>query len=520
MVDRDNAPNDMVFSSVIFLLLFLPVVLVVYHVLFLPARLGWAPAVWRRAANLFLLLVSLVFYFWGEQYLVWIVLASTMIDYVCGLIISGGLSRKPILKLRRRAERRWSQRLGLVLSICSNLAFLCYFKYVNFGVDAAAGALQSVGLGADWAGNIGRIALPLGISFYTFQSMSYTIDVYRGQVRATRNLIDFACYVTMFPQLVAGPIVRYRQVRAQLVQRMVSFDQFASGARRFAIGLGKKVLIANTVALAADKIFALPTAELTTPLAWLGLVAYTLQIFFDFSGYSDMAIGLGRMLGFEFPENFNYPYVARSIQDFWRRWHISLSTWFRDYLYIPLGGNRRSGARTYANLVTVFFLCGLWHGAAWPFVLWGLFHGLFLVIERAGLGKVLARYRAVGHVYALAVILCGWVLVRCETLSQAGDYFQALVGLGAGFGVGPEAAAYLTNDLWFALIAGVILSMPTVPVLERMHSRSLMNRPGPGARRERLVVDILRGVGLGLILLVSVMAVSSDTYNPFIYYRF
>ncbi|HSR88566.1 MAG TPA: MBOAT family O-acyltransferase, partial [Pontiella sp.] len=313
----------MVFSSIFFLFFFLPVVLLIYHLLFLPVSLKHRKAaVWRHMANLFLLFASLLFYFWGEQWLTWIVIASTLIDYTCGLLISGAFHKGRIEMLEEDAPRTPVQKAGLILSLCSNMAFLAFFKYFNFGIDTYNALMPD----ALQATDVMKITLPLGISFYTFQSMSYTIDVYRGHVKATRNMIDFASFVTLFPQLVAGPIVRYRDIAEQLVHRTMTSALFASGVNRFIIGLGKKVLIANTVARSADMIFELPAEQLTTPLAWVAVVCYTLQIYYDFSGYSDMAIGLGRMLGFEFLENFNYPYIARSIQDFWRRWHISLST--------------------------------------------------------------------------------------------------------------------------------------------------------------------------------------------------
>jgi len=318
----------MVFSSVIFVLFFMPVVLGGYFILAAPAILGSRRKLWWRISNLFLLISSLVFYFWGEKFLVWIIITSTLIDYVCGLVISGALGGGGIEPLEPNTPRNLRQKAGLVASVCSNLTFLAVFKYFNFGVDSFNHVVSTLGLSALAWGDAIRITLPLGISFYTFQSMSYTIDVYRGRVRATRNLIDFACYVTMFPQLVAGPIVRYRDVAEQLRTRVVGWSLFASGVNRFIIGLAKKLLIANTVSVAAEEILALPTAQLQPGIAWLGIVCYTIQIYFDFSGYSDMAIGLGRMLGFTFPENFNYPYISQSMREFWQRWQIiSTSRW-------------------------------------------------------------------------------------------------------------------------------------------------------------------------------------------------
>lgn len=512
----------MVFSSIVFLFLFLPVVLVVYHLLFLPVRFGVQERFFRKTANLFLLAVSLAFYFWGENFLVWIILASTAIDFFCGLLISGGFQRQGVQLLDPNQPRAPLQKAGLLFSIVTNLALLGFFKYFNFGVYNYNRGMDWFGLsGLQWA-DAPTILLPLGISFYTFQSMSYTIDVYRGQVRATRDPIDFACYVTLFPQLVAGPIVRYRDVALQLVSRKVSSKLFASGVNRFVIGLAKKVLIANTVAVGADKVFALPGEELTFALAWFGVVCYTLQIYFDFSGYSDMAIGLGRMFGFEFHENFNYPYIARSVQEFWRRWHISLSTWFRDYLYIPLGGSRGSEGRTYLNLVTVFFLCGLWHGASFTFVAWGLFHGFFLVLERMGLGRFLERRPAAfGHLYTLLVVMGGWVLFRCAgKFSQAIDFYLAMIGLGRGDGIDHGLDLYLTPDIALAILLGFLFSMPVLPGLNRIVRRRLKVLDGFPRMAGEIGLSLARMASLAALLTLSALWLSSGTHNPFIYFRF
>lgn len=510
----------MVFSSITFLFLFLPIVLCLYHVFFLPVTLGLWPGFWRRASNFFLLAASLLFYFWGETYLVWIIVSSTLINYVCGLMISGAWRGGEIRALTPGGSRSAVQKLGLTASIVSNLAFLGFFKYFNFGVgnyNQLASALSLSSL--QWQDAM-KVALPLGISFYTFQSMSYTIDVYRGQVKATRNFVDFACYVTLFPQLVAGPIVRYRDVAGQLLTRMVSVERFASGVSRFVFGLGKKVLLANTAAIAADKVFALPAADLSPGMAWMGALAYTLQIYFDFSGYSDMAIGLGRMFGFEYLENFNYPYVARSVQDFWRRWHISLSTWFRDYLYVPLGGSRKSAGRTYFNLVTVFLLCGLWHGASWTFVVWGLYHGVFLVIERLGLGRMLAgRNRLLVHLYTLLVVVVGWVLFRCETFSQAVSFLGAMAGVTGHSGLYP-VARFFTAEVQIAMLAGAVLATPVFPWMVRNQRRLLVGDAGGLGPAVNLTLQGVRVVSLAAILAVSAMWLASGTHNPFIYFRF
>ncbi|MCD6326875.1 MBOAT family protein [bacterium] len=511
----------MVFSSVTFAFLFLPLVLAIYHLIFLPVTLGWRPRLFRRMANLFLLFTSLAFYFAGEQFLVWIVITSTLIDYICGLIISGGIFGKKIEKLPVEGKRTRLQKLGLIGSICSNLAFLGFFKYFNFGIANYNRIVGILGLDSLLWHDVMYIALPLGISFYTFQSMSYTIDVYKGHVKATKNIIDFACYVTMFPQLVAGPIVRYRDVAQQLVTRVISRAEFASGVNRFMIGFAKKILVANTVSVPADAIFALPLHELTTGLAWLGVLSYTVQIYFDFSGYSDMAIGLGRMFGFEFLENFKHPYISRSIKEFWRRWHVSLSFWFRDYLYISLGGSKRGTGWTYINLVTVFFLCGLWHGASWTFVIWGFYHGAFLVVERLGLLTLLGKCnRSVQHIYTMIVVMGGWVLFRSETFPQSMAFFKAMAGFGASGPNTLKLAHHLTNQVQLALIAGAVFSIPIAPWFTRKLGEFVQaNRDGSGHTVE-LAFQFARVVGIAIIAILSTLYLASGTYNPFIYFRF
>ncbi len=511
----------MVFSSIIFVFFFLPIVLAGYYLLSLPALVGFAPKFWRQMSNLFLLLASLVFYFWGENFLIWIIITTTSIDYICGLLISGGLYRRKIQKLEIGAPRTRLQKLGLLISICSNLGFICVFKYFNFGVDSYNNLVTELGLSAFRWNDAIRITLPLGISFYTFQSMSYTIDVYRGYMRATRNLINFACYVTMFPQLVAGPIIRYKDVAKQLVHRAATRSLFVSGISRFILGLGKKVIIANTVAVPAEKIFALPANDLTTGVAWLGVVCYTLQIYFDFSGYSDMAIGLGRMFGFEFRENFDYPYISKSMREFWRRWHISLSTWFRDYLYIPLGGSHRSTERTYFNLIVVFFLCGLWHGAYWTFVVWGLYHGLFLILERLWLGEFLAkRHAVISQTYTLLVIMCGWVIFASDTFSHAISFLAAMSGFAKVSGTAHSVSWYLSRDVRIALIIGIVFSMPVLPALDECWKKFMISRKGMLKTTLELQFSFVYVIGLSLVLVISLMLLSAGTHNPFIYFRF
>ncbi len=511
----------MVFSSIIFVFFFLPIVIVGYFAIVAPALLGSRRRFWWRVSNLFLLGSSLVFYFWGERSLTLVIIVSTLVNYVCGLVISGAYRSGDIRQLTPGEPRQWHQKAGLVASIGANLTVLGIFKYFNFGVESFNNLMTALGLsGLVWHDAV-RITLPLGISFYTFQSMSYTIDVYRGQVRATRSLIDFACYVTMFPQLVAGPIVRYRDIAGQLRSRTVTWGLFASGVDRFVIGLAKKLLIANTISVAAEEIFALPTSSLSPSVAWFGAVCFAIQIYFDFSGYSDMAIGLGRMLGFSFPENFNYPYISRSMREFWQRWHISLSVWFRDYLYIPLGGNRRSPARTYLNLTIVFTLCGLWHGASWTFVVWGLYHGFFLVLERVWLEGFLARrHPLVRQAYTLLTILCGWVIFASPGLIHAGGFFAAMLGIAADAGAARELEWYLTREVRIALIAGIVFSMPVLPALAEALSETSARLRGAAHSIAGLAMSTCRLLYLCALLVLCAMFLSAGTHNPFIYFRF
>ena len=498
----------MVFSSVVFLFLFLPVCLLVYHFLFLPVTIGHRTSVfWRHLSNFFLLATSLLFYFWGEGWLVLVLVVSTVIDYFCGLLIGGFFNSGRVSQLDESTPRTGFQRAGLIVSIASNLAVLLFFKYFNFGVDSLNAILPP-----HWRfHNVLQITLPLGISFYVFQSMSYTIDVYRGHVRATRNLVDFLCYVVLFPQLVAGPIIRYCDVAQQLVHRTISTDLFVSGINRFCIGLGKKVLIANTVAKACDKILELPSDQMTTPLAWIMVVCYALQIYYDFSGYSDMAIGLGRMLGFQFLENFNYPYISKSIQEFWRRWHISLSTWFRDYLYIPLGGSRLGTRRTYLNLFIVFFICGLWHGANWAFVIWGLYHGVFLILERTAFGRWQKSLpRIIQHLYTLLIVMTGWILFATESYSQTLNIIKSMWGF-APSTAELYTAEFFPKDVQTAIVFGLLFSMPVWQYLKTFSE----TRPKIAA-----TFKILQPAVILILLIFSSMALASGTHNPFIYFRF
>jgi len=505
----------MVFSSTTFLFLFLPVVLLLYHgVFFLPIHLGSRSRKWIQLSNAFLLLASLLFYYWGERHLVLLFIGTTAVDFFAALLISRAMLRTNGGTADPARRRTAWQRALLAAAIGVNLSILFLFKYFSFTAGAANALLKPTGLQIPAY----QLTLPLGISFFIFHSMSYTIDVYRGQVSPTRNFIDYACYVLMFPQLVAGPIVRFSYVAKALVWRTISPSYFARGVSQFVIGLSKKVLIANIVGEATDRIFVLPADQLSPATAWLAVWAYTIQIYFDFSGYSDMAIGLGRMFGFELPLNFDYPYTAKSIREFWRRWHISLSTWFRDYLYIPLGGSERGQWQTARNLIFVFFLCGLWHGAKWTFVAWGLYHGFFLVLERnEKISALLERHSWFGRIYTLLAVAVGWVLFRSDSFTQAIAFLRAMAGMGSSHSY--PIQWFLRPETFLALMFGTILSAPIVPALAAWLDKIL--REMRGAPNYWIpAVSNLQVAALAALLFVCAIQVVSGTYNPFIYFRF
>ncbi len=483
----------MVFSSPLFLFLFLPVVLTVYFLL---------PGL--RARNAWLLIASLFFYAWGEVGFILLLLVSTLVNFLLGQ----WLERSVETTLRRKI---------VTLAVILNVGFLSFFKYTSLLLTSLNLPLKLFGLDALPAS---PIALPIGISFFTFHALSYIIDIYRRKWPAARNPGDVALYIFFFPQLVAGPILRWNSIAPQLEQRNYTRSNFAEGVRRFIGGFAKKMIIANAVAVPADQIFALPANELSAPVAWLGIICYTIQIYFDFSGYSDMAVGLGKMFGFRFIENFNFPYIAQSIKEFWRRWHISLSSWFRDYVYSPLGGNRVSVARNHLNLVMVFFLCGLWHGASWTFVAWGLFHGFFLVLEKTAWGGVLEKLpRPLRHFYAIFVIMMGWVLFRADTFSGAGSFFAALFGTGMA-GQSQPWHRYATHEVVSALCLGIVFSLPLWDSLKNVGVRISERFP---ARERKIFVGVFLAIEIILALialLISVAWLAGGTYNPFIYFRF
>ncbi|MGI6239277.1 MAG: MBOAT family O-acyltransferase [Christensenellales bacterium] len=457
----------MVFASPIFLFAFLPAALLLCYL----AGATRKP----DARNAALFLFSMLFYAWGEPVYVLVMAVSIAVNHLF-------------------AQRVRTSRAAYAAGIAFNLALLGTFKYLDMLIESANWALK---LNLPLSG----IALPIGISFYTFQTMSYLIDVRRGDVDAQRNPLRFATYVVMFPQLIAGPIVRYVDISRELGAVDIGMDSAAAGVRRFCVGLAKKALIANSAAEIADAAFG-AHAQLSFDAAWLGVIAYAVQIYFDFSGYSDMAIGMGRMLGFRFLENFDYPYIARSVREFWRRWHISLSTWFRDYLYIPLGGSRKGSLRTARNLVIVFALCGLWHGASWSFVIWGLWHGIFLCFERIPAVKraLSGALGGIARVYTLLVVLIGWVLFRADTLGQAMEYLQRMFSL--NFGAGMDAGTLLDWRKGVLLVIGILFC-------------AKWRRPRAGAW-----TDVAYTIASFALLILSMLSLAGGTYNPFIYFRF
>ena len=471
----------MVFSSFPFLCIFLPVVFALHTAI--PKT---------KVRNWLLLAASLVFYGYGEPVYVLLLIASGIVNFFIGK----GLEKR----------RKWL----LVLGVLFNLSLLVVFKYAGFLLGEVNRLLpESAAL------PIPQLVLPIGISFYTFQILSYLIDVYRGETAAQENFVSLLLYISFFPQLIAGPIVKYHDVADQIRYRKVEAENIKNGILRFITGLGKKVLIANGMAVIADAVYALEPSAVGAAAAWMGSLAYMFQIYFDFSGYSDMAIGLGLMFGFRFRENFNYPYAAVSVRDFWRRWHISLSSWFREYLYIPLGGNRKGEARTYLNLYIVFLATGIWHGANWTFLLWGLYHGTFLVLERLEMVPFV-RKKWLGAIYTFLVAFIGWILFRSDTAAQALTIIKALFGFGAAGGESYAlAAGFLTPYYIFLYIDAFVLALPLFKSLGNLIWMKTAARPGSAYAWE-----IFMMLGSAVILVLCLMQLASDSYNPFIYFRF
>lgn len=471
----------MVFSSVLFLFRFLPIFMICYFL------------VPRKMKNLVLFLGSLVFYAWGEPVYIFLMLFSTISDYVWGRLIE-------------EYRGKDHSRIFLLCSIGINLFILGFFKYADF-------LLQTVNTVFGTSIPLLKLPLPIGISFYTFQTMSYVIDVYRGDTKAQRNILQFGVYVTMFPQLIAGPILKYHQVERYLQDRWTDLDAISYGAKRFVTGLAKKVLLANNLGLLWKQVTELGTDQMSVLMAWLGIAAFALQIYFDFSGYSDMAIGLGAVLGFHFPENFNYPYVATSVKDFWHRWHISLSTWFKEYVYIPLGGNRKGLPRQLFNILVVWMLTGIWHGAGWNFLFWGLWFAFFLILEKLFLGEVLESVPKVfGRVYTLAAVLISWVFFALESPGEILAYLQAMFGMN---GVGPvnSLAMFLSNEY---LVLLVIALVACLPLGSRLVHALKSSKTGSAMALYRLGEKVIPAV----LLLLSVAYIVDASYNPFLYFRF
>lgn len=460
----------MVFSSLIFLFLFLPVVLICYYSLD------------NRFRNYVLLMASLFFYAWGEPKYIYLMIFSILVNYYFGL--------------KMEDNPKSNRRLWLFVSVIFNLSLLIVFKY------------------ADFLFGIKGISLPLGISFFTFQIMSYVIDVYRKEAKVQKNIFNLALYISLFPQLVAGPIVRYQTVEQQINNRGHSLDKFAGGVNRFIFGLSKKVILANQLGLVVDEVFAKNIANLSIVESWIGIICYTFQIYFDFCGYSDMAIGLGKMFGFDFLENFNYPYISQSVSEFWRRWHISLGSWFRDYVYIPLGGNRVPKIRLAINIFTVWFLTGLWHGANWTFVIWGLYYGIFITLEKAFLGKFLKKLpRFLRHIYLLFIVIIGWVFFRSNNIEQGIDFIKVMMGLCENPVFNNNVSIYV-NDYWYIIALSAIFSTPIIKKLKGFVLKVNKNL------LENSLAYTMHSLILIICMFMVITLLNSSSYNPFLYFRF
>lgn len=467
----------MVFSSLLFLFRFLPIVILGYFIL---------P---RKFRNLFLLLFSLFFYAWGEPTYIVLMLFSIVVNYVGGIFVD---------KYKSRGSSKGAK-TALIVSMVIDIGLLGIFKYTGFFLENV-NAIMKTDL-------VLSIVLPIGISFYTFQMMSYVIDVYRGDTKVQKNIINFGCYVSLFPQLIAGPIVQYKTVAEQLETRVETIDSFGEGVGRFTAGLSKKVLIANNLGVLWDTVSSSDLSALPALTAWLGILAFTFQIYFDFSGYSDMAIGLGKMFGFEFLENFNYPYISRSITEFWRRWHISLGTWFRDYLYIPLGGNRQGLLKQIRNIAIVWLMTGIWHGASWNFALWGLYFGVILILEKLFLLKLLKKLPSfVSHIYSIFLFVYGWVIFALEDTSDIFVYTKALFG-NAGF-LNRESMYLLLNFGLLLIIAGIF----STPLPKKLFQGLEKRLPK--------VSFVLTALGVAFAFVLSVVYITASSYNPFLYFRF
>lgn len=465
----------MVFSSAIFLLAFLPIVFVCNYL------------IKKEYSNYLLLISSFIFYAWGEPYLVLLMLSSIIVNWAAGLLLS-------------RAQGS-TKRLILTVGIAYNLVILGYYKYAGFLAETLNCIIGRKLL------PVTELALPIGISFFTFQAISYIIDVYREETSASNNLVNVALYISFFPQLIAGPIVKYRDINKQIENRFVKWYDVSDGFKRFIYGLGKKVLISNVLGLCVDTIYAYTITEIDSGTAWIGALAYTFQIYYDFSGYSDMAIGLGKMFGFTILENFNYPYLSKSITEFWRRWHISLGSWFKEYVYIPLGGNRKSNIRNYFNLILVFFLTGLWHGADMSFVIWGLYHGLFTIIERIGLKNHLEKSKPLSMIYTFFVVNIGWILFRADNTLMGLRFIARMIMPWRHQGIGINIRNYMDHKTGFAFICAVL-------------GMGIIKNITPENTKRRWNGSVIEAIYCVIILILCLASIASDTYNPFIYFQF
>ena len=465
----------MVFSSAVFLLAFLPIVFVSNCL------------IKKEYSNYLLLVSSLIFYAWGEPYLVLLMLASIIVNWAIGVLL---------IRTQKRVKT-----LILAFGVVCNLGILGYYKYVGFLAKMFNGIMRKEIL------PVIEIALPIGISFFTFQAISYVVDVYRGKTDASNNLVNVALYISFFPQLIAGPIVKYRDINKQIEDRSVKWYDVSDGFKRFIYGLGKKVLISNVLGSCVDTIYAYNITDIDVRTAWIGALAYTFQIYYDFSGYSDMAIGIGKMFGFNIQENFNYPYLSKSITEFWRRWHISLGSWFREYVYIPLGGNRKGITRTYVNLIIVFFLTGLWHGADMSFVIWGLYHGLFMIIERVGLKKILDKAKILSMFYTFFIVNIGWVLFRADNTLIGVRFIARMMMPWRHQDIVIETWDYMDNKTIFTFVCAV-LGMGVIKCLI------------PESVKKIWKGSVIEAIYCVIVLILCLASIASDTYNPFIYFQF
>lgn len=467
----------MLFSSVTFIFYFLPITFILYYI------------VPNKFKNSILLVASMIFYAWGGLLYFPLLLVSIIVNYIFGL------------KIDKYKDNKEKDRRILIYSIIFNILFLGVFKYSNFLVD-------NINILFNTSFNIPTIPLPIGISFYTFQAMSYVIDVYRKDGKVQKNIFNLALYISMFPQLVAGPIVRYETVDKQITERSYNFDKFNFGLERFVKGLFKKVIISNIIGELASIIYALPYDEMTVATAWVGAIAYTFQIYFDFSGYSDMAIGLGKMLGFDFLENFNYPYISKSVSEFWRRWHISLGSWFKDYVYIPLGGSRQGTVKLYRNLAIVWLITGVWHGASWNFILWGVYFGVFIILERAFLQNILNKLpNAIQHIYLMVIVIFGWVLFSQADIVSTIEYIKVMLGLG-NYKILNDYTIFYIKEYWIIICIAIAASMPILQQINKLGVKT------------RKIVDLTRPIAIIISFALVTIYLVNSTFNPFIYFNF